>query len=857
MVTGGNDPFAGVSRSIANSSDSPAARDATQERKGAGKAGDWVSPVPDDAPSPRRSHNNHGKPSVSWAYRNSVGHLVQYVCRFDKADGAKEIMPLTLWREGARLVWQWKAAPAPRLLYRLDALAAAPAAPVLVVEGEKTADAAALLFPEFAVITWSGGSKATGKADWAPIAGRRVVFLPDADTPGRKLVLAIGAEGCGVVQLPADLPTGWDCADAFPQGFDRGALSALIREALDVASRGKLEIPPGYDLNADGLWWHEAAKGDGPGHDVKLSDAFDVLGEARDASGGDWALVIQFQDRDGVRKRKVIKRALLASESGAVRSDLAGDGLFIDPARGRAERFARFLMMVKHSRRLTLAERTGWIDPSRFALPGGVIARPDAEPVLFDGMASALHYGTAGTLDGWQDKFARLAVGNRLLAFAISLAFVGPIMRWLGLEGGGFHFRGASSTGKTSLAWAAGSVWGGGGPLGFGASWRATGNALEGVAYGHSETLLILDELALVDPQEAGAAAYALATGQGKARARQDGALRRRSEWRVMICSTGEIGLSDHMRAAKRAERTMAGQELRLLDLPADAGAGAGAWEILHGTASPAAFSDAIKAACGVNYGHAGPAFVRGLVADKAHWEADAKRRAQAFVAMAKQDGDSGQIYRAALRFGAVAAAGEIAAALDVVPWQAGLAQSAALGCFDKWAEGFGRKGLREDRQILIAVRNAIQQNLSRFGTVRERLDDDDSAASNRTGEARSLSTLGYVHDIQPAKTFYLIHDAGWDEILRGFDKKAAAETLMKRGYLLPGDGGRPKRKLGAGPQRNARFYTVSAAILEYDENDHGAAGEIAAQPIAQPQQMPDDAETRDIWADDDPFGFP
>jgi hypothetical protein len=110
----------------------------------------------------------------------------------------------------------------------------------------------------------------------------------------------------------------------------------------------------------------------------------------------------------------------------------------------------------------------------------------------------------------------------------------------------------------------------------------------------------------------------------------------------------------------------MAGQELRLLDLPADAGAGFGAWEALHNMASPAAFSDAIKSACAAHYGHAGPAFVRGLVADPAHWEGEAKRLAKAFVAKAAQDGDSGQANRGAARFAAVAAAGEMAAALRV-----------------------------------------------------------------------------------------------------------------------------------------------------------------------------------------------
>jgi hypothetical protein len=370
---------------------------------------------------------------------------------------------------------------------------------------------------------------------------------------------------------------------------------------------------------------------------------------------------------------------------------------------------------------------------------------------------------------------------------------------------------------------------------------------LEGVAHGHTETLLILDELALVDPQEAGNAAYALASGQGKARAGQTGALRRRAEWRVMVGSTGEIGLADHMRTAKRGERTMAGQELRLLDLPADAGAGFGAWEALHNMASPAAFSDAIKAACAAHYGHAGPAFVRGLVADPAHWEREAKRLAKAFAGKAKQDGDSGQVHRGALRFAAVAAAGEMAIALGVVPWRVGQAETAALACFNAWAAGFGRAGLREHRQILERVRNAIQAGQSRFGRVPQGKvqsfyghDDGDSGggSSNREGEARSLSTLGYLHDIEPGKSCYLFHDSGWGEILAGFDLKEAAVVLQEQGFLVPGDGGRPKRKQRVGDQ-TPRFYTVRATILEWDASDLAKADPTPAEAPAGPLDWP------------------
>ncbi|MBU2134695.1 MAG: hypothetical protein KKA45_00675, partial [Alphaproteobacteria bacterium] len=70
------------------------------------------------------------------------------------ADGKKEIRPATLWRGGTGqpLRWKPKAEPGPRPLYGLDRLAARPAARVLLVEGEKAADAAGKRFPDLVVM---------------------------------------------------------------------------------------------------------------------------------------------------------------------------------------------------------------------------------------------------------------------------------------------------------------------------------------------------------------------------------------------------------------------------------------------------------------------------------------------------------------------------------------------------------------------------------------------------------------------------------------------------------------------------------------------------------------------------------
>jgi putative DNA primase/helicase len=143
-----------------------------------------------------------------WQYSSTF-----YVCRFPE----KRIRPL--WWDGE--AWRWKAPPAPRPLYGKRQLTLKPNAPVLVVEGEKTADAAALLFPQAVVITWPSGCKAISKADWSPVAGRRCVLWPDADDVGRDAMaklsiklLQLGAEQVRIVQPPADVPEGWDLADA-------------------------------------------------------------------------------------------------------------------------------------------------------------------------------------------------------------------------------------------------------------------------------------------------------------------------------------------------------------------------------------------------------------------------------------------------------------------------------------------------------------------------------------------------------------------------------------------------------------------------------------------------------------------
>ncbi|WP_291271639.1 AAA family ATPase [Geothrix sp.] len=138
------------------------------------------------------------------------------------------------------MAWQLKAAPAPRAIYNLHKLAKNSKAPVLVVEGEKAADAASKHFPDW-VVTTSGSATSATAANWSPLAGRRVAIWPDADDPGRKYaeevhqaLQALGVASAGIVALPDGLPEKWDLADLETSpvpDLDAEAALALIEEA--------------------------------------------------------------------------------------------------------------------------------------------------------------------------------------------------------------------------------------------------------------------------------------------------------------------------------------------------------------------------------------------------------------------------------------------------------------------------------------------------------------------------------------------------------------------------------------------------------------------------------------------------
>ncbi len=191
-----------------------------------------VAPVPDSAPACSAVHYKHGKPVKIWSYRGIDGSLLGHVARYEIEDG-KEILPWT-W-SGEK--WQLGSWPAPRPLYGLETLAQRhPETPILVVEGEKAADAARSIAGKlYIVVTWPSGALSWKLAKWDRVHGRHVLLWPDADEPGVKCMWEIGhflLEHCPEVKiiLPGeDLAKGWDAADALKEGWTWEKLAAWAR----------------------------------------------------------------------------------------------------------------------------------------------------------------------------------------------------------------------------------------------------------------------------------------------------------------------------------------------------------------------------------------------------------------------------------------------------------------------------------------------------------------------------------------------------------------------------------------------------------------------------------------------------
>ena len=585
---------------------------------------------------------------------------------------------------------------------------------------------------------------------------------------------------------------------------DQGETQAEICDQADARDKTRRKFP--FEVvewtkgRRNGTYFLPPADGDEQPEPLWICAPLHITARTRDAHQGNHGRLLEFDDPDGHRHAWPMPMSLLAGDGTELRSTLLSKGLEISTVRKARDWLAEYLQRSRPESVARCVDRTGW-HHGVFVFPDATMGETE-ERVLLQTAAGDLHgFEVAETLESWQREVASMCVSNSRLVFAVSAAFAAALLHLVGEESGGFNFTGSSSVGKTVALRVAVSVWGGPERL---QRWRATSNGLESVALLHNDALLCLDELGQVDSRDAGEIAYMLANGAGKARSNRDGTARRKASWQLLFLSSGEIGLAEHMRAA--GKRSRAGQEVRLADIPADAGAGHGLFENLHHHQGGAAFAQALDRAARTCYGTAARAFIAGLVANPTEMSAaiDAFRRkfmAETLPMLAPGREVDGQIHRAAGRFALVAAAGELATEFGVTGWPPGEAIQASRVCLEAWVTGRGGTGPKENETALAQVRLFFEQHgESRFS----RKDGTDSRPT--------INRAGFRSEVDGRTEWWVLPEVFRSEVCQGMDPRFASRLLVERGWIKPdaGNSATVKARLpGVGFVRCYHFVAV------------------------------------------------
>lgn len=571
----------------------------------------------------------------------------------------------------------------------------------------------------------------------------------------------------------------------------------------DETAEGQ-SLPAGFEIRGDRLCvWEQVGRGDDSRQElVPISSPVRVLAETSDEHGRGYGRLLEWQDSAGrARQWAMPVRSLVPRNGEEVFAALLDAGLpFIEL--GHKRKLSAYLMACQPERRITCVERTGWHGRA-YVLPQGSIG-PDADGVILQTAGYAANdFTERGSLSEWQQGVAALAVGNSRLCFALSLAFAAPLLSLVGMEGGGFHLKGESTDGKTTIMKAAASVYGN--PDRYSQTWRATGNGIEGLASRRNDALLCLDELGELDSREAGQTAYMLANGQGKGRSKQDGELRERKAWRLLFLSTGELSLEDH--AASAGQRTQAGMEVRTIQIPSDTGHH-GAFEWLHGMADGRTFADTLKAHCDHQHGTAFRTYAEALAGELGAHSERLRAEIKRIAAELTPQGAGNQVGRAINRFALVAAAGELATRLGVTGWPEGEAMRAVRVCLKAWLAERGHLGNKEDAATLEQVRGFVTAHqYTRFA---------DWFDANH----RPANMVGYRKVESDGVSFFVL-PPGWAEITKGRDPKRAAHLCLEAGYLLTGKDKKRLQRLSRlpGMGKAVRVYVLTERVLA-DEGD-------------------------------------
>jgi uncharacterized protein (DUF927 family) len=579
---------------------------------------------------------------------------------------------------------------------------------------------------------------------------------------------------------------------------------SLVRRWLNLSREKDLEIEiiqtsdglENYRLTEQGLLYifYEKTRG-GKVKEVEtfICSPLQVVATGKDADDGERTQIVEFTDDDGRTKRINVPLRQLVTEPQRILGELVASGLIINSR--EKLRLIDYLIYSKPEKRLTLVYKTGWQGKS-FVMPDKVISSSDAENTgyLLHGTHSKIKkLKSQGTAEEWRENVARYCVGNSRLIFAVSCAFASVLLPLSGQLGGGFHFRGESSTGKSSALKVAGSVLGCNGENGFNETWRGTQNGIEAVAAFHNHLLLPLDEIKEIKRvEDVGKLIYMLSNGFATSRMTKDITARKRDEWLLLFLSSGELSFQDLTRETK--EQTFGGQEARFIDISAVPDGAHGIFENLHGFNNGAEFSSYLNRASVSFYGAAIREFIQYAADEYDKVKEIIEEATVNFFQHYVDPKASGEVFRVAEKFALVGTGGFLATKIGLTGWQPGEVKSVTIRLFTEWLErrgGIGAFDVSEGcRKIIAAIDKRANSDF-------QDLDDE--------LKPKPQTRIGYKRQSEGGGTEFVFTSGQFADLCKGYNQKRILSELENLGFLITYTEARSKQLMIKLPDFNGR----------------------------------------------------
>ena len=797
-------------------------------------------------------------------YYSSKGVVMGCVVRCDKNLAGDKHKSFAMYSyDHIKKQWQSSWSIEGKPLYNLPEIVVRPDAPVLIVEGEKTAEAASILFPDYVVTTSCNGAASPKKTNWSYLSGRDVIISPDNDAGGAKYARVVNdillshsvnsIKGLDVKKLGrfkiidnmlhsrgGVVPDKYDLADCLDDGWTSQLIKEhqehqdftpffevikdvqAIRELAQAGEEVFFINGANYKLNpkTSNLWWEKVKEDKRSSEIVKtwisLSGYIKPLYCMKDADG-DHGLLVEVATRRDEKVECFFTRDEIATEKDTVKL-LLKKGLAIPHLKNDYTYALNFYLNNFEPKKQAIGvNKAGWQNEKAYILPfiddKRNTYRVESEGnkdeyILQQKGVISRELQKKGTLEEWQRTVGEVSRNNHLHCFAIMAALTAPILKLMNEEGGFFHFVGASSLGKSSILQLAMSVWGNT-EMG---TFRATDNNLEGICKEANDGAIFLDEMGECEADALSRIVYMVANGATKGRADKTGNARAITHFKVLALSSGEKGIEEKL--AEKKLHAKAGQLLRMGELDADRGAGLATFDRLNiNPDTGERFTDGavqaeyLKHHARENCGVVIDAFMTELVKELDRYIVAIGRFREAWTKQLNRTKRQPEIDRMIKRLSIIYAGGMVASNIGILPYKDYEIQECLNSIFKNWLNRRGGDASHEYNVIIKNLYNlCIAQQHARFTNSHPSEEERPNLVKDHAGF--------YKKECGELTEFWIRPRAFDSDVLKGSDKKVFLRLLVKGEYLLQGN---DKKNVKVERPKNEppqRFYVVPFKAL-------------------------------------------